>query len=156
MSTLRLVALSGFLVLQSAAGYGQARAVPKGQAKVKDTTEAEVPLICYFPPNCFKPANPGQLPLSITHARLVGKVFVKFTVDSTLTFRGMTVACARLKWKRTGKPYAPDCQHLTATQRRELSKLTFSLVRQLKMVPDPAASRSQCPSEMWTVPVTVR
>lgn len=154
MSGLRLVALSGFLVLQSAAGYGQARAATK--ARVQNSAAPAGSFSCYFPPNCFTPATPAQLPLSSTHARLAGRVFVKFTVDSTLTFRDMTVVCARLKWKRTGKPYAPDCQHLTATQRQELSKLTFGPVRQLKMVPNPAASRRQCPSETWTVPVTVR
>ncbi len=156
MSTLWRVALSGFLALQSAAGYGQTRAAPRRQAQPIAAAEPEVPFRCYFPPNCFRPANPAQLPLSTTHPGLEGKVFVRFIVDSTLTIRDMTVACARLKWKQNGRLYAADCQHLTTPQQQQIGKLVFPLVRQIKLVANPSAPRSRCQSEVWAVPVTVR
>ena len=151
----RLLTLSCLLVLSLATSYAQTRTTAKKQAQTKAAAETEGSFRCYLPPNCYKPANPAQLPLSTIHARLEGKVFVKFIVDSTLTIRDMTIACARLKWKRTGRSYAPDCQHLTPAQQQELGKLAFPLVRRVKMVANAAAPRSRCQSEMLAVPVTV-
>lgn len=153
---LKLAVVTYFQALIVSSGYGQAPVASGKQLKPTAIPESQAPLICYFPPTCYRPADPTQLPLSAKHSKLEGRVFVQFIVDSTLAIHHMTVMCTRLRWKQTGKSYAADCQGLTSLQRREVEKLTFYLVRQVKMMRDPSAPRSRCRSEMWTVPVVFR
>lgn len=124
-------------------------------AEVRAAPDSSSRIVCYFPENCYRLSNDDSVPLVMPHDALTGKVFVRFLVDSTLRKRQVQIACARLRWKKSGKAYAANCQSLTAQQRRNLLALTIPLIRELRFSfsrPD----RAGCQLEPWTMPVILR
>ncbi len=126
---------------------------PATAATAADTVSAK--FSCYFPESCYRLAAPVPAPPTMRHRELAGRVFVDFIVDSLLQKRAFRIACARLSWKKTGRQYAADCQHLTTTQQRALLLLVTPLMQPLRFAsyrPD----RRGCGQERWTMPVTFR
>lgn len=116
---------------------------------------APTKFVCYFPESCYRLAEPVADPLIRRHQELEGRVFVEFIVDSLLNKHDFRIACARLTWKKTGRKYAADCQHLTTTQQRALLLLVTPLVQPLRFAPY-RPDRRGCGPERWAMPVTFR
>lgn len=151
----------GAFLLAAATGCGGNAERPPAPSQVQFPAEAWAAsdssqrIVCYFPENCYRLSTADSVPLVVPHAALAGKVLVQFLVDSTLRIRQGQIACARLRWKKSGKAYAASCQSLTVQQRHNLLALTIPLIRELRFSFS-RPNRAGCQLESWTMPVIFR